>query len=919
MRTGETTLVNYNLEDHSSALKVEIVRENKNQTTSSLKLTSTLKGKVRTSKGKSVGHVKVLVHGLGLEATADERGNFEIPVPPGRHTVSFTHEKYSKQTFDNLSFNQGQILNRLVTLKPTGLYLEEFVVLSPTLKSSINALLEMKRNHNTVADVIGSEQIRKAGDSNAGGSLRRVTGLSLIDGKHVYVRGLGERYSKILLNGADIPSPNPSKRVVPLDLFPAGVIENMIVQKGYSPEMPGEFGGGVIQITTKTLPAKRYMKTSLSFATENLGPHLKTYEGGSWDNFGFDTGRRSMPQSLRKHVQKGVNVSTLSVSKRKSLSGKIYNSFDLKKADPRQRLSLNLSTGNRFKLGKLRVGYNVATLYSNNWAEGEEQRSSYNKDSETLVRGAHHQLKRSQHKINLGGLFSLGIKHKKNKVNYNGFILRNTLDLVTESMGVNADKEDYQRTKLDWFERSIQSHQLSGESTFKSLNKSKLSYSYTNSKALLDRPDNKMYLYTKIDGAYRLETDNASASNTVSWHHMPDRLANFKMSYEQPFSRGIKLTSGFSQTQRTRNFSLRTFFFRFQGIEDLNTQANPNIMFSHPHAQLYQLANNTDNYSAHQKLRAYFFNVNTPFRQFDLSTGLRFEESQQQIQSFKIFDNNRTISNLLTRDYFPALSLTFNILDELQLRANYSETTSRPDLREISKTSWMDVDKGVKFTGNPYLKPSGIRNHGIRLEWFPLRGEVWSIGYFKKDFVDPIERVFGSLNNNGSVVATTDTQYTFLNIDAASSYGIELEFRKSLPFYFTVGGNYTWIQSDIRISPFQSSQLTSFQRPLQGQSPYMVNLQLDFEPKPLRASFSLLYNAIGPKIVGVGSNGRPDEYENEISSLDFIFSKDIYKNVKIRGQAKNLLDPEINTYQGGFLTRQYKRGQAYAIGVSANF
>ena len=918
--SGETTLVNYNVVDGSSALETKNLPGGEKHVNDFSQWPSVFRGNVKSQGSKKkISGVRVFVHGSEVETLTDKEGDFEVHLPSGHHSISFIHEDYATETLDNLKFEEGKPVSHSITLKPTGLELEEFIVLSPTFRSSVSALLAIRRGHQTVADVISSEQISKSGDSNAGGSLRRVTGLSLVDGKHIYVRGLGERYSKTVLNGADIPSPNPSKRVVPLDIFPSSMVENIVVQKGYSPEMPGEFGGGVIQIKTKTLPPKAYTRASFSLALEDY-PFVKTYKGGDIDYLGFDRGRRDIPRQIQDEINANVNVSGLSSDRRKELAAAINKSYDVNKTNPREKYSLSLSTGDRVKWGKVRVGYNVAALYSNKWRFNKENRMTYDRDSKGLVLDSQSELDHSKNRVQLGSLVGLGLKYRKLKIGYNGTLLRNTLNFVTESQGEDSENDLYRRIEHGWLERSIESHQFYGENILRFLNDGKLNYNYTYSKALMDEPDHKMYTYKKMDDLFRIETENGSASNYVSWRYMPDRMRNLKLIYEQPVNPGVKIISGLTRVERSRKFSSWNFYFRFDDINSLDRiDQDPVALFSHPSAELYQQISNTDNYFAQQSINGYFFNIRSPVWRFDIFAGMRFEKSTQEVQSFKLFGGGRTISKLITRDYFPALSVTFNLLDNLQLRSNYSETISRPDLREISNTTWKDLDEGVKFTGNPYLNASEMRNYGVRLEWFPQRGEVLSLGYFKKDFIHPIENVFGSLKSDGTIIGTTDNRYTFLNIDSAHSQGLEFEFRKKLPFYLTLGGNYTWIRSGIYISPERAGQLTSLQRPLQGQSPYMFNLQIDFEPKTIRSTFTLLYNSIGQRITGVGSDGRPDEYERQISSLDFLFSTRIYKNIKIKGQAKNLLDPEVKRTQGTYLTRSFYRGRTYALGLNASF
>jgi len=918
---GENTFINYTLMGEREVL----APASKKYANELKKVKTRFRGTVKMfGGGRRLGNVRVLVHGLGTETLSNNNGEFELKLPLGTFSISFIHKDYSTTTLHNISLNRNKVITETILMRPSGLELEEFVVLSPSLKSSVNALLEVRRGHSTVADLIGSEQISKSGDSDAGSSLRRVTGLSLVDGKYVYVRGLGERYSNTLLNNSSIPSPDPMRRVVPLDLFPASVIENMVVQKGYSPEMPGEFGGGVIQIKTKTLPAKKYVKFSVSSQLESVG-NVRSYEGGGKDWMGFDDGKRSLPESISRLVGNGVNISSLESEERKALGQEIRKSYNIKKlssSDKNKVPNFTISTGNKFRLGKAKIGYNLSSLYQNNWSLNEEDKTSYNLDGEDLVENSTSKVKKSKNNIKLGALLGVGVKYRKHEINYNGSLLRTTENLVKESEGLNSEKDEFQKAELIWRERSIESHQLSGKSNFKALNNSKLSWNYSYSKAQLDQPDSKMYTYKKLDGIYNLETEDGSSSNNISWRDMVDRVRDMGISYEQPFDfgsvEGAKMALGLKATNRKRELNSKTFYYKFDEGSSVDTTKSPDVVFSDNASELYQLTNNTDSYNGHQSIDAYFGNVTIPISKLVLTTGFRFEKSLQEVKSIKLFSGDNTLSTLETKDYLPVFSLNYKIIDNLQLRANYSETISRPELREISNTVWRNVDEGKEYQGNPRLDSAQIENIGARLEWFPQRGEVLSVGYFRKKFTKPIEEIFGAINEFGEVIQGGENSYTFFNIDRATSQGIEFEFRKKLFWNFTLGGNYTWIKSDVSIAQSRAGQLTNLVRPLQGQSPYLMNIQLDFEPKDW-GTYSFLYNTIGQRITSVGTEGRPDEYQGKVGSFDFVSSQKIRKNWNVKFKAKNILDPEVKNTQGSQITKLTKKGRSYSLGLSASF
>lgn len=918
---NEETVVNYTLLDD----KVEVKRASEKNTETFLEntLNSTFSGKVVSRvKNKKLAKTKILVHGLGLEFYSDKNGYFNFKIPAGTYSISFISENHSVTTLNDISFKKGIKLVENVILSPSGLELEEFVVLSPGNKSSINALLEVRKGQQSIADLIGAEQISRSGDSDAGSSLKRVTGLSLVDGKYVYVRGLGERYSNTLFNGSIVPSPDPSRRVVPLDLFPASVIETMAVQKGYAPEMPGEFGGGIIEIKTKSIPEKDYTKISLSRNFED-DTAKSTYSSSGRDWTGKDNGARSIPQNLERLVNENIDLSSLPFEQRQKNAQSIRKNYDVIDIEDNQKLplhSLSFSIGRKYRLGKVKVGTTASTLYSNKWSTSSSDKMNYNQDGIELVEDSNKSEFKTKNEVKLGVLAGIGVKVFKQKLAYNYTMLRNTEKNLDQTTGINSEKEEYRKVDHGFLQRILKSHQVMGEHQFKVLNKSKLNWNYSYSKAILDSPDSKMYVYKKNNGIYELETENGSSSNSISWQYMPDRLRNISFSYKQPVIPSIEVESGINVIKRAREFKSRNFYFKFPDGSNIDTSKNPDEVFSNENVELYQQSNNTDNYKASQKQDSYYGKINLkPFSPLSINVGVRFEKSEQNVESFKLFGQGKTISKLKTTDYFPGASIIYKFPKSIQFKGNYGQTTSRPDLREISNTIWSDSDSGARFIGNPRLDAAKIRNFGGRVEWFFGRGEIISLGYFRKDFEKPIEEIFGALSDDGRIVGTSETQYTFLNIDSATNHGIEFEIRKSLGFGFTAGANYSWIKSDVKISKDKAGQLTSLNRPLQGQSPYLINAQLDFDKESWGSKISLLYNVMGKRITGVGVDARPDEYQEKLSSLDFVAGQKVFKKMSLKLKIKNILDPEIKRVQGKKITYLKKKGRSISLGLSSSF
>lgn len=912
--SDEPHWINYTFHSAKEVLSDKTIKETELKDLKFYQLTGQI---LDSQKKRPVAAARILVHGGEKEFRTDAQGRFTIDIPTGNQHISILHKNFSTRTIRDIEV-QKNFKMKDIYLKPSGLELEEFVVISPNLKSSVNALLEVRKGYKTVADLIGSEQISKTGDSDASGSLRRVTGLSLVDGKYVYVRGLGERYSSTLLNGSMIPSPDPSRRVIPLDLFPASIIENMVVQKGYSAHIPGDFGGGTVDIKTKSIPEKAFFKFSVSdeFMKDD---GIKTYRGGNSDFLGRDTGVRSLPSGI-----KGKKLSDLSSSERKSLAQKIddnYKTVELTDGEDKSHPSFSIAAGKKHRFNKLKLGYNVSVLKSSSWDLSSSEQVSYNQTGSGLVEDSSKEVTQSTNTEKFAGLVGIGAEYKRHKLKFNGSLLRKSTLYVNESDGMNSEKENYKKTELGWRERSVDIKQLQGEHIIKALNRGTFAWNVTQSKAELYEPDNKMYKYIDSGSGYEFETENGSAGNSLTWNEMPDEMSTSQVSYTQPIDlenfEQFEAKIGAHDMSRSRVYRSNTYYMKFS--DDVDASEDPDIVMGNPNNELHQQANNTDNYSAKQKINGAFTQLDLQYNKVKVSSGIRFEKSVQEVESYKLFDAGKTVSELTTEDYLPHVTVTYQFTDKLLLKSSVSETVSRPDLREISNTVWNDIQAGAKYKGNPNLKAAEITNYDMRLEWFFNRGELLSIGYFRKDFLRPIEEIFGSLSDDGRVVGTTETQYTFLNIDSATNQGIEFEFRKKMNHDFTFSGNYSFIESQVEISEDRAGQLTSLERPLQGQSPYLLNLQLDYEAKGSKTKWSLLYNEMGRRITGVGADKRPDEYQEKISSFDLVASYKMNKNWSLKVKTKNLLDPEVKKTQGNKVTKNYKKGQSLKVGLNAVF
>lgn len=906
---------------------------------------------INADGGTPIAGARIFISGISEEIRSDKDGRFMVEVPSGTRSVSVLHSGFNTLTRDNIVVPFEESVTLEFELTPSGSELPEFVVIVPHISGSLASVLEERREDIAVANILGSEQISKAGDSNAAGALRRVTGLTLVGGRFIFVRGLGERYSSTLLNGANVPSPDPTRRVVPLDLFPAGIIESIAVQKSYTPEMPAEFGGGSIQLRTKSIPEAPFFKieTKLGYNDQTTGKNRIDYRGGKTDWTGFDDGTRAMPELLAAASAGGTEVKEYN-----RFTGEGYTPEELELIGESLTVNYNVTDKNApvnvgFSMagGDLfeapdgaTFGFLAAMEYDSKWLTTDQQRTDYVVGgNDELVPQNDYNYFITDRKIDLSGFLTLGAQiDDNNSLAYNLMLLRSTIDNTQRQQGFNKDAEggDVQFTELEWLERQMIVNQLLGEHTFPQLQDMTWDWNYTSATAKTSEPDTRTYRYDpdtltpeEDDLIFSLRND----SNQRRWGKLKDNSKDWNINLVQPlvFSGKNELTlrAGIGKVIRSRNSSVRRYAFISKGPISGNVELrrNPNpdfIIFDEtiqPEGwQIKEVSNATDAYTANQTIKARYISLDWAFDDWlRLGGGFRYEKSDQSVTTFDQFDPDRNPveSTLDTDDRFPALSATL-IFGEHQLRAAFGKTTNRPDFKELSEALFKDplLDRLVK--GNPNLMPAYIKNYDLRWDWYFNQGEFVSLGAFYKDFTDPIETV---------ILAGASQITSFDNAESAENLGVEFELYKTLEFVgkwwgeadwwakWYVNTNYAWIDSTITLSEQNASVQTSDSRPLQGQSPYVFNFQLGYDDIDRGINAALLFNVFGERIVDVGTNGAPDIYQQPQPSLDFVYAHKFEGHWKFKFRARNLLNSEVEITQGDETRRSFTVGREYTAAI----
>jgi TonB-dependent receptor len=806
--------------------------------------------------------------------------------------------------------------------------------------------LDEKRASPVVAETLGAEQIARTGDSDAATTLKRVTGLTLVDGRFVYVRGLGERYSSVALNGAPIPSPDPTRRVVPLDLFPTDLLDGVVVQKGYTPDMPGEFGGGAVLLRTRDIPSKFFVRVSgtLGYHDGTTFDDGYTYEGGGHDWTGHDDGTRELPASLAAATAGGqvlrpqtpLNPNGATAAELERYGEDVAASgYGVKRETLGPDMGLSAAIGNRWAVGETsKFGFTAAVRYNQAWDRNEEVRRTFQASSAGLEPADELAIDDTRRNIDFSAFLNLGYEiNPQHRFNATSVLLRQSEDRVKLSEGIQ-DEQEARFTELRWTENQLFAQQLGGNHVFPAVHDLSLDWQYTWARATRDEPDTRKYRYDR-DSDGELSFSPRSDSNQMTWAELDDHQRDLNIKGKLPFdfsAATLDVSFGGERLERDRDANLRSFSFSASG-----PRARDPAILALPVDQVLSPQNigedgfvltestlPTDNYAARQDLTAFFLGIDANIAQkYRIALGARREKNDQAVTTFSLSNPEAppVVAGENASSTLPAAAFTWAYSEDAQLRASYSKTLSRPDFRELSPAPYLDPLLDVQVVGNPDLITAGIRNYDLRWEYYFSPVESFSVGAFLKEFDNPIEKT--RLPGSG-VLLSLD------NARSARNYGIELDVSKGLEFVadwpgfrhvhgdwanWTVGFNYARIRSSIQLDPLDASFQTNLDRPMQGQSPYVANVQIGHQAGDGSREATLLYNVSGRRIAAVGVAGQPDIYEEAFRQLDFQYRRNLGDDWSLKLRLRNLLDPAVRYTQGPETTREYKKGRALMLSL----
>ena len=875
--------------------------------------------------------VRLFVRGSDAEAITDLDGHFSVTLPSGTWDVSTVRAGYETETATvEVAPNDSRAMQ--VALTASGLVLDDLTIRAPRIAGGTASVLDERQDASSVSDVLGAEQMSRAGDSDAASALRRVTGLTVIGGKYVYVRGLGDRYSATLLNGSSLPSPEPEKRVVPLDLFPTSLLEAVVIQKTFSPDRPAEFGGGIVEIRTKGIPDDPILSLSLTgaFAAGTTGRTAEFGARGPTDWLGLGKGWRALdPELAAASASEAIKPGGIfsdggyDADELEAFGELIAPRWGLAERQLPPDYGATLTTGGKLAMGGFEIGGLAGLVFSNGWSVDEGFRSVYSRGAGgVLVEKRHTTFDETQNRVRSGLALALGAAYEE------VVSLTSTTLLMRSSAGTAltylADdptgSSDTFVTRLDWEEQQLLFEQLA---LHVDLDRVILDGRYATAVALRDQPDRREY--TRDVTQDGLALSQGASWNEIFYTALDDRSREVGADLSVPVRTTGRIAVGGLSLRRERASTTRRFTFNFQGSEGIDLFAPiEDVMIPENigeeedgdpgYLEIEENTTNSDDYTASQKLDAVYALADVPFTdRVGALVGARWERSNQTVTTYELFDTTQAPvgAELETADVLPAVTTTFGIgtneaPDDMLIRAGYGRTLSRPEFRELTSVSYYDYRSGRLLFGNPELERATIDNVDVRWEWYPRAGETLSAGVFFKYFLDPIESIVAVSAVSGSVG-------TFDNAKSATNLGTEIDMRRSLVSDFWVTANASLIASRVDLSESGGNQ-TSDERPLQGQSPWVVNAQFSYENPDLRRNAAILYNVFGPRIVEVGTSGIPDTYEMPVHRVDLVMSQGFGPHWQIRAKGTNLLDWPVRQTTGGRIAEETRSG--WGVGLT---
>ena len=888
---------------------------------------------------------RIFVQGQSVDMTTDAAGNANLTLLEGEHTISIIHSNYSAQTIKVIVL-PNEVVAKNLEMTPASMSLEEFVVLAPSVEGSVASVVEEEKNSDGIANIVGSEQMARQGDSNAASALKRVAGVTLIGGKDIYIRGLGDRYSVTELNSMPLPSPNPIKRTIPLDMFPSSIIGSLQVQKTFSPDITGAFGGGYVNVRTKKSRDEDYVKLKVGMnAHDSFGNTAISHAGSDMDWTGYDYDYRPFSTNFSGAVSPVVGETAPNLSNytdnelRTMLQGRSVNRYA---EEVPFGAEFGMEVGKSFVFSDEHE-LNILATYDYKTEADLREYTSYDYiisstgDIQALDNTAVNDLYKTT--VQHGGVLNASYRLRNFDLGYTLLYVLNTLDQTRAIEGTFGENNSQElQTYFEWQQRELIVNQLNGGFDYELFTDNRFNFGAEFAMANEYVPNDVSYNYLRDSETAPYQFKRNESKLTYDNRETDDELLSFYMNNRTQvplFSEEDYLEVGGLTEKKEREYRRVTLLVD-SGIANTNSitlaPINDIINYTDGSELDYDLASQPkDQYDAEFNRNAlYFKSLLKPIDPLELTFGLRRVDIEQHVDQFvtgpgSIVETER--NSLEFTKTLPSIAAKYEFNDNNQFRLAYSETYVYPDFREFVASEFIHPVYLAKVSGNPDLVETDIKNLDARYEYYFDSTDLISFALFYKDMKNPIEDT--RLDTTGTI-----PRFSFHNAQAAELSGLELSWYKHLDFIsdsldnFIFSGNYTHIQSAVELTEDQKNTLVTQERELQGLSPNVINLAMTYEDDDNRI-VTLSYNKMDERLMRVAiKNGTVilglDDYEipPDLVDLTWIekFKVDaLDTNMALTFKAKNLLDDETIWTQEGKTTLIYKTGRSYSLSLSAKF
>ncbi|MBN1299812.1 MAG: TonB-dependent receptor [Melioribacteraceae bacterium] len=912
--------------------------------------------------GDALIGANILLEGTAIGAATDIEGKYLIEnVPEGKYNIIFSSIGFARQIVTDVVVTAGGLVKIDIAMKTESFETDDVVITAKAAVDSEAGLLINRQKASSISDAISAEAISRSASSDAAAAMTKVTGASVVGGKYVYIRGLGDRYSSTQLNGAELPSADPDKKSFQLDLFPSSLLDNITTIKTFTPDKPGTFTGGLVDVTMKNFPEKFTANVSVSsgYNTQASLKDIILPNQGGHDWLGMDDGTRNIPAILRDPDIEIPRYTAVKTKEEAVRLDKISRSFNTHmtpiSAGTGLNSGLSMSIGNQFEIGDKVFGLLGSLTWSQNYSyygNGEIGRWKLPgtvDDIEALDFERDFRDEKGVHEANWGAILSLSMKDNtfgQIKASY----LRtqsgeSSARYITGKWTDIPSSATYETRVLQYTERSLDTYQFEGLHVVNPLADLKIDWKISYSLNEQDEPDLRYFsnhwTVKKSTGDTIYQSPSSLYPPGIRYFRnlQEDNLTgnlNFELPIKVWNGHSAKLKFGGAYTAIDRTYDQRRFEYDADG-EGINfSQFNGDIdeyfgtVGIIDSAQSYFVFGNVigeakspkNRFRGNQTTAAGFLMIDLPVTdQLRLIGGVRAESTEMNAFSD---DTTAAKGYLDNTDFLPSLNLVYQLQNNMNLRFAYSNTVARPTFRELAPYTNFEFYGDYLFTGNANLKRTFITNYDLRWEWFVNPGELIAVSAFYKDFKDPIEKFQNNSIPNGLL--------SVQNVDNASLYGIEFELRKNLGIIhsflgnFNIGTNVSFVESETKIPATElfliriSDPKAPDTRPFIGQSPHLINVNLSYDNYDEDIYAGLFYNIFGDRLAIVTEGASPDVFERGYGSLDMKVTKGLFDILSVSFTAKNLLDPDIEFTQEfkgeHFIYHKYSKGRTFSMSLN---